>query len=133
MRKRMNKTVVKEQIGDGIELLIEGLPKSKITPMEQANTALALIQHGIPMAASFSAGVIGGIRTAILKISGEYYKLKFSFVAQRAITALEIYSQTIQYIEFQMMHNRVDSPLGEATIKYLREDLMAKQRKWKTK
>lgn len=111
--------VIKEQIGDGIEVLIEGLPSSIVTPSIQAKAALALVQHGIPLA-NLTAGVVGEIREASLKIGGEYYKFKYSIVALRVITAVEIYSQAIQWIEFQMSYNRFDPGLGADAIDYLR-------------
>ncbi len=92
--------VVTEKIGDGIELYIEGIPQAAITPAAQTAATLALLasmQDGISMGASFTAGIIGSMGNATLKIGNSYYKIKYAFRAMRAMTALEIYSQAIEY------------------------------------
>jgi hypothetical protein len=115
------KNFVTEKIGDGIELYIEGIPQSTITPAAQAQAALSLIQYGIPMGAHFTAGIIGSIGNATLKIGSEVYKIRYAFQAMRAITALEIYSQAINYIEYRKEKGQFDSILADDTILYLRE------------
>lgn len=117
----MDNKVIQQPIGTDLEVIIEGLPPSVMTPAVQAQTALALVKHGIPAAGSFTAGVIGGIRSATLKVGCECYKLKYSFVAMRAITSLEIFSEAIQWIQFQQLYNRVDPTLAAETITQLRE------------
>ncbi len=122
--------VVTEKIGDGIELYIEGIPQAAITPAAQAQAALSLMQYGIPMGAHFTAGIIGSIGNASLKIGSEVYKIKFAFRAMRAITALEIYSQAIDYIEYRKLRGQVDSILADDTIRYLRKSLGQEHQKW---
>jgi len=122
--------VVTERIGDGIELYIEGIPQAAITPAAQAQAALSLMQYGIPMGAHFTAGIIGSLGNASLKIGSEVYKIKFAFRAMRAITALEIYSQAIDYIEYRKSRKQVDSILADATIRYLRQSLDQEHQKW---
>jgi hypothetical protein len=122
--------VVTEKIGDGIELLIEGIPQSTITPANQAAATLALMQHSIPIGAHFTAGIIGSMGNATLKIGNSYYKIKYAFRAMRAITALEIYSQAIDYIEYRKSRGQVDSLLADDTISYLRKSLQKDQQKW---
>jgi|GEM_PF-1414312 hypothetical protein len=122
--------VVTEKIGDGIELYIEGIPQSTITPAAQAQAALSLMQYGIPMGAHFTEGIIGSTGNATLKIGKSYYKIKYAFRAMRAITALEIYSQAIDYIEYRKSKGQVDSILADGTISYLRQSLRQEQQKW---
>jgi len=90
-----------EKIGDGIKLYVEGIPPSIRTPATQTAATLALLaflmQDGISMGASFTAGIIGSTGNATLKIGKSYYKIKYAFCAMRAMTALEIYSQAIEY------------------------------------
>ena len=113
--------VIKEQIGEGIEVLIEGLPQSVVTPSIQAKAALALVQHGIPLGSDLSAGVVGGILEAGLKIGGKYYKFKYSIIALKAITAVEVYSQAIQWIEFQMSYKAPPKKLRRLQPDYAAE------------
>ncbi len=122
--------VVTEKIGDGIELYIEGIPQAAITPAAQAQAALSLMQYGIPMGAHFTAGIIGSIGNASLRIGSEVYTIKFAFRAMRAITALEIYSQAIDYIEYRKLRGQVDSILADETIRYLRQSLHQEHQKW---
>jgi hypothetical protein len=122
--------VMKERIGEGIELLIEGLPQSVVTPDIQAKAVMSLVQYGIPMASSFSAGIIGGISNATLTIGSQIYRLKFTFIAMRAITALEVYSEAIDWIKYKKARGVWDSELSDATIDYLREDLQRRHKKW---
>ncbi|MCL1468017.1 hypothetical protein [Argonema galeatum] len=119
----MDNSVVREQIGTGLEVIMEGLPQSVMTPAVQAQAALALVKHGIPAAGSYTAGVIGGIRYATLKVGNEYYKLKYSFIVMRAITALEIFNEATQWIEFQKLKGSVDPKLADLTTKYLYDQL----------
>jgi hypothetical protein len=116
----MSNNVVTEKIGDGIELMIQGMPQSVVSPQVQAKAALAMVQHGIPLAGTLSAGVLGGIKDATLKVGRQYYELKYSIVVLRTITAAEIYTQGIQWIEFQMMYGRIDQQIGDDAISYLR-------------
>lgn len=122
--------VIRESIGTGIELLIEGLPQSLITPAVQAKAVMSLVRFGIPVGAAFTQGVIGGVSTAALQIGSQIYRLKFSFIALRAITALEVYSEAIEWIEFKKARGTVDGILADDTIDYLREDLRRRQRSW---
>lgn len=114
-------SVVREQIGSGIELLIEGLPESVITPASQAKAALELARHSIPLGADLGAGVLGGIRYATLRIGREVYQIRYSLIVLRAITALEVFSEAIQWIEFKKEKGYVDCGLADDTISYLRE------------
>jgi hypothetical protein len=118
------------KIGDSIELMIEGAPASILTPMDHAKMALSLVRHGIPLGASVTAGIIGGVREASLKIGGEIYRMKYALRALRAITALEVYSEAIEWIQFKKNRGSVDSGLADETIDYLRADLRRLHRKW---
>jgi len=123
--------VIKEKLGDGIELLIEGLPQSVITPQLQARAVMSLVQYAIPMASSISAGVIGDISRATLTIGSQIYHLKFTFIAMRALTALEVYSEAIAWIEYQKARGVWDVELSDDTIDYLRDDLRRRHKRWK--
>ena len=123
--------VIKEKLGEGIELLIEGLPQAVITPQIQAKAVMSLVQYAIPVAGSISAGVIGGVSNAALKIGSQVYRLKFTFIAMRAITALEIYSEAIAWIEYQKSRGVWDEQLSDDTVDYLREDLRRRHKKWR--
>ncbi|MDB9518497.1 hypothetical protein PN466_16250 [Roseofilum reptotaenium CS-1145] len=114
--------VVTEKIGDGIEMMIEGLPQASITPAVQAKAALTIAQHGIPMGVDLGVGILGGIREATLKIGSQYYKLKYSIRVMRVLTAFEIYNEAIQWIEFKKGSGGVDTQLADNTINYLRID-----------
>lgn len=114
--------VITQDIGDGIELMIEGIPQSIMTPSQQAKTALSLVQLSLPLGVDLTPGIIGGMLEATLRIENEYYKFKYCIRARRIITALEVYSQAIQWIEFQRLHNRVDPQLADDAINYLRRD-----------
>lgn len=122
--------VVKEKLGEGIELLIEGLPQSVITPDIQAKAVMSLVQYGIPVAGNFTAGIIGGVSNATLTIGSQIYRLKFTFIAMRAITALEIYSEAIDWIKYKKARGVWDAELSDATIDYLREDLKRRHKRW---
>jgi len=112
--------VIKEKIGQSIELMIEGLPKAIVTPEVQAKAAMSLVKHGIPTAGVISAGILGGVKTAVLQIGSEYYQLKYSIKVLKVVTALDIYSEAVQWIEFQKASNRVDSVMADDAIAYLR-------------
>lgn len=116
----MGNNVIREKIGDKLEVLIEGIPAAVVTPEVKAKAALALIKHGIPTAGVISAGILGGIKSATLQIGSEYYQLKYSIRVLKVMTALDIYSEAIQWIEFQKATNRVDAPLADDAIEYLR-------------
>lgn len=114
--------IVTERIGDGIEIMMEGLPQASITPAVQANAALALVQHGIPMGVDIGVGILGGIRYATLRFGSEYYKIKYSIRVMRVMIALEIYNEAIQWINFKKMSGTVDTQLADAAIRYLGDD-----------
>jgi len=118
----MSSEVIKEKIGESIELMIEGLPKSVVTPAVQAKAAMALIKHGIPTAGVISAGILGGVKTATLQIGSEYYQLKYSIKVLKVVTALDIYSEAVQWIEFQTARHRVDPMMAKDAISYLRNE-----------
>lgn len=122
-------TVVTEKIGKGIELIIDGLPKAVATPALQAKAAMELAKHNIPLGADLTAGVLGGVRYATLRIGGEYYKLKYSVIVLRAMTALEVFSEAIEWIEFKKARGTVDSQLADETVAYLRERYKTELRK----
>ena len=44
-------TTISEHIGEGLELLIEGIPAAVATPANQAQAALMLARHSIPLGA----------------------------------------------------------------------------------
>ena len=122
-------TVVKEKIGKGIELMIEGLPESVATPALQARAAMELAKYNIPLGADLMVGVLGGVRYATLRIGREYYKIKYSIIVLRAMTALEVFSEAIEWIEFKKARGTVDQLLADETISYLRERYRAELRK----
>lgn len=122
--------MIRERIGEGIELLIEGLPPAIVSAETQAKAVLGLVRYGIPAAGTISAGVLLGVRSAALKIGSEIYQIKYSIVVLKAITALEIYSQAIQWIDFQKEHNRVDGELADSTIEFLRDSLRQEHQRW---
>ncbi len=64
--------------------------------------------------------MLGGVRYAVLRIGGELYKIKYSVVVIKAMTALEVYSEAIQWIEFKKMRGIVDYDLADQAIDYLR-------------
>lgn len=73
-------SVRRVMIGANIELVIEGLPQSVATPAAQEQAALELVRHSIPFGSDLSAGILGGVRYATLRIGSEYYKLKYSLI-----------------------------------------------------
>jgi hypothetical protein len=118
----MASDIIKSKIGESIELLIEGIPSSIITPVVQAKVALSLVKHGLPNAGAFSAGILGGLKTATLQIGGEYYQLKYSVNVLKPVTALEMYQEAVAWIKFQEATNSVDSDLANEAINYLRSE-----------
>ncbi|HND49361.1 MAG TPA: hypothetical protein PLL95_12420, partial [Anaerolineales bacterium] len=74
----MANEIIKIKIGESLELIIEGLPASIITPFVQEKVAILLVKQGLPNAGVISAGILGGVRTATLQIGGENYQLKYS-------------------------------------------------------
>lgn len=122
--------VIKETLGDGIELLIEGLPQSVVTPDIQARAVMSLVRHSIPVAGIFTAGVISGVSHAALTVGSQIYRLKFTFIAMRAITAVEIYSEAIDWVKYKKARGIWDAELCDATIDYLREDLKRRHKRW---
>ena len=120
-----------EKIGDGLELMIEGLPQSILTPQNQAQAALALVRHSIPLGAHITAGIIGEIRNATLKVGNEYYTIKFAFRAMRVITALEIYGEATRWIRYKSSNGSFDSQMADDAIDFLQEDFRKQLNKWK--
>jgi hypothetical protein len=114
--------VVTENIGENIELLIEGLPQALITPAVQARAALALVQHGIPLGVNIGVGVLGTVSEATLKIGGQYYKFKYSIRVVRVLTAVQVYNEAIQWIKFKKDSGMLDSELADCAMKHLRSD-----------
>ena len=110
------------KIGDGLEVMLEGIPKSIVTPEVQAKMALSIVKHAIPMAVSITPGVIGSLQTAYLKIAGRQYEVKYALRATRVMKAAEIYSQTIEFLEFQRDRNRMDTAIANSAIEHLRLD-----------
>jgi hypothetical protein len=113
-------TTISEHIGEGLELLIEGIPAAVATPANQAQAALMLARHSIPLGADLTAGVLGGIRYASLRIGTEVYKLKYSLIVLRPMVALDVYSEAIEWIEFKQARGTVDNELANETIAFLR-------------
>lgn len=114
-------SVVRELVGSGIEMLIEGLPQSMLTPSTQAQAALALARHGIPFGADLTAGVLGGVRYATLRIGREIYQIKYTLIVLRPMVALEVFSEAIAWIEFKKARGMVDPVLADDAINYLRD------------
>jgi len=115
--------LVREEISENIELLIEGMPDAIVTPSQASQAALALAMHGIPAAADISAGILGGIRYATLRIGNEYYKLKYSIRVMRILTALEIYNEAIMWIDYKKQRGIFDRELADDAIKKLKTEL----------
>lgn len=118
----MANDVVKIKIGDSVELLIEGLSTSVLTPEIQARAALSLVKHGISTTRVISAGILGGIRTAALNVGNEIYPIKYSINVLKPITALEIFSEAVNWIENQKATNGLDLDLANDAIDYLRSE-----------
>jgi hypothetical protein len=98
--------------------------------MNHAMMALSLVRRGFPMGASATAGIIGGVREATLKIGSEIYKFKYAIRALRAITAVEVYSEAIEWVQFKKDRGSFDSQLADDTIEFLRADLRRLHKKW---
>ncbi len=118
----MNNEVTTYQIGDGLELMLEGAPKAALMPEHVASSAMALVKHAIPMAATISPGVIGSVQTAIFKIASHSYEVKYALRATRVIKAAEIYSQCVGYLEYLRATNRMDYGIASDAIAHLRAD-----------
>lgn len=118
----MASDVIKTKIGENMELLIEGLPTSIITPSVQAKTVLSLVKHGIPATGVIGAGILGGIKTATLKIGDETYQIKYSIKVLKSVTAVEIYSEAVDWIDSQKTRGNFDAALADDAIDYLRSE-----------
>ena len=114
--------VITEKIGDGIEILIEGLSHASVTPDIRANAALAMVRNGIPLAGVIGVGILGGIKTATLKINGQILELKYCIKVQKVMTALQIYDEAIHWIQYQKKERGVDAELADEAIEYLRKE-----------
>src|SRR5260221_13314426 len=114
--------VTTTKIGDGIEVLIEGLPLSVISPVAQARTALTLLAHGIPKVGGITAGILGGIREATIKVGSEYYKLKYSIKVLRPLTAIEVYSLAITYVKQGTQDGTFDEKLAETFLAWIQQE-----------
>lgn len=110
-----------ERIGEDMELIIDGLPKQMMSAAQTAKASLALVQHGLPIAANTVSGIAGTVRTATLRIGREYYLLKYSLRVMKMMTALEVYSEAIDYINFQS-GRRFDPAMASHAINYLRAE-----------
>jgi hypothetical protein len=113
IERAIGPNIVTENIGDNIEIMIEGLPQALITPAVQARAALALVQHGIPLGVDIGVGLLGGIRHATLRIGSEYYKLKYSIRVMRVLTAVQVYNEVIQWIKFKKDSRMLDSQIAD--------------------
>lgn len=118
----MANEIIKIKVGESLELIVEGLPIYIITPSVQDKVAISLVKQGLPNTGAISAGILGGIKTATLQIGGEYYQLKYSIHALKAVTALEVYEEAVAWIKFQETANRVDADLAKDAIDYLRNE-----------
>lgn len=118
----MANDIIKEKIGEGIELLIEGLPQAAVTPALQAKAALSLLKYGIPAAGVIGEGILGGIKTATLNISGQYYQLKYCIKVLKVMTAVQIYSEAIDWIKYQKQKGGFDAELADDAIEYLHNE-----------
>jgi tetratricopeptide (TPR) repeat protein len=117
-------TIFTIEINKDINVTIEGLPLSRLTASMQAQAVLALVKNGIPITANIiNSGIVGGIRYAALKLDNQYYKLKYAIRAKRILTAIEVYSEVIQWINIQRNSNLIDPILADLTVNYLRQDL----------
>lgn len=114
------KDVITEKIGNGIELMIEGLPQAALTPALQAKTALSLVKYGIPSAGVIGVGILGGVKTAALNIGGQVYQIKYCIKVLKVMTALQIYSEAIDWIEYQKQKGGFDAELADQAKDYLR-------------
>lgn len=121
LSRRVAKGIVAYSISDKFELTVEGLPESALSSKVDSRIALALVQSTIPTSGAVSAGILGNIRTATVKVGYEYYKIKYSLVVMRTITAVEIFNDALKWIEFQKENNVIDPVLADETIAYLRE------------
>lgn len=114
--------VITEKIGTGIELMMEGLPQAAITPKIQADAALAIVKHCIPMGADIGAGILGGVRYATIKIGSQFYKFKYAIRVMRVMVAAEVYSEAIGWIDYKKSTGALDSGIADMTKDYLYED-----------
>lgn len=112
-------SIIKQEIGTGIELLIEGLPAAVMTPANLARAGIELASHSIPFGADVTAGLLGGIRYATLRIGSESYTLKYSLIVIKPMRALQVYSEAIAWIEYQKGRN-ADPVLADQAIAYIR-------------
>lgn len=122
--------LIRENIGDGIELLIEGIPQSALSPISRTRTILRLFEKIFPPGIDLVTNVVGKTMAGTFKIRTQHYEFTFQFTTMRALKALDVYAAAIQWIEFQMFRGTLDEQLGRETIAYLREDLRRKQKKW---
>lgn len=118
----MANNIVTEKIGDGIELIMEGFPQAAVTPALQAKTALSLVKYGIPAAGLIGEGILGGIKTATLSIGGQYYQIKYCIKVLKVMTAVQIYSEAIDWIKYQKQKGGFDSELADDAIEYLHKE-----------
>jgi hypothetical protein len=119
--KKAEPYIIQERVGN-ITLLIEGLPMELITPKLQAQMTLSFIKHGLPTSGTITAGVMGGVKTAVLEVGGEYYQVKYSIKVSKTITALDVYQEAVKWIESQRLNNRIEPTMANDAIDYLRNE-----------
>jgi hypothetical protein len=110
-----------EKIGDNMELILDGLPTG-MSPEHAAQAALAMVEHALPIAMSASGIIIGVARTATLRIGKEVYLLKYSVRMLKVMTAVEIYSEAIAWMQFQIARGRFDKKIANEAIDYIRNE-----------
>jgi hypothetical protein len=112
-------TTTVTRIDDNVELMVQGLPQSHITPLQEAKTTLALLQLGINGIGEASAGLLGGVRRVTLRIGREFYTLTWSLRVLRPLTALEVSSLAVKYIEEKVADGTFDEAMSNVAREYI--------------
>ena len=108
-------------IDNQIELLIEDLPQSIISANKEAKIKLALLQLGLDGVGEATAGILGGVRKATLRVGQEYYTLKWSLKVLKPLTALEVSSLAVNYINAKVEDQTFDKQMATTALNYIRD------------
>ena len=83
-------TTTVTNISNKAELLVEGIPQSKITLEQEAKIKLMLLQYGIEGLGDTQIGVVGGVHKTTIRVGGEQYTLVWSLKVLKPLTVAEV-------------------------------------------
>ena len=95
-------------IGEGLQLSINGAPKERISPEVQVEALLAVIRHCLPFEQGRSIGPLADIQNVILYSDSEEFTLDLQLRSTYLITRYEIRQAASQWIESLQSTSTID-------------------------